>query len=82
GGGGDSVRLSGWYAEDVVAARRIDSFEADGLSLDQGSVNQLVDAMAAWSARNAASADRGAALGQDNDLQLALGAWQSSAGGP
>ena len=59
----------------------LDVFEAGGLTLSMSSVQQLVDAMASWSATpGATDADRLDALQQqDSTLHAALAAWAAPA---
>lgn len=82
--GGDStdyadVWVENWFAEDANGASRVDSFKVGDLALDQGSVQQLVDAMAAWDVTNGVSDDqRRDALQSDVSIQNALAAWVGS----
>ena len=80
--GPGSVTLSDWYGSGATDAERIDLFEAEGMQLVQTSVQQLVDAMALWTANNSGIDDLGRlnALQQDQGLLTASSAWQTYSG--
>ncbi len=80
-------QLSNWYLLDeddyedgVVDGLRMDEFHAGADVLEQSSVQQLVDAMAAWTPDNGAIDDRYAALRQEQTLVSSVAnAWRPSA---
>ena len=78
-GSGDIVSLQDWYGSNTAEAANIDAFNAGGYSLDQGSVQQLVNAMAAWDANGGVAGDRQNALYNDDELKTALAAWAAPA---
>ncbi|PWW03694.1 Ca2+-binding RTX toxin-like protein [Hoeflea marina] len=80
GDGSSSVTLDGWYSGGAPSAAGVDGFLAADLQLSRAGVQQLVTAMAAWSASNTGGTnlDRLSALEQDNNVVAALAAWQAA----
>ncbi|MBS8260641.1 hypothetical protein DYI23_10460 [Roseibium polysiphoniae] len=79
GGANESVTIDSWYATGATDDTRIDLFSTSEHEIDQGSVQQLVDAMAVWDASNGSSGDRQDALANDEPLKTALTAWAAVA---
>ena len=85
GGNSDTVTLEDWFASDATSASRVDTFMAadddSSYTLDQASVQQLVDAMSAWEADHGGLVNSSGllneALHNDSSITAVLAnAWQ------
>ena len=67
--------LQDWYAQGEPAENRLDRIEASGEEVVMAKLQQLVDAMAAWSAENGTPGDQIDVMPKDDDnLNAALAA--------